>query len=69
MNRIRKGGDEYRNFDRIHVYEPDHAHVRIFVSLPRKAVFINDAAPPDARVVRVGWTVDDNLFRLPFEDE
>ena len=69
MNRIRKSNDDYRNFDVVHVYEPDHAHIRRFISMPRKVVFINDAAPADAKVLRVGWTEDDDLFRLPFEDE
>ena len=69
MNRIRTESEDYSNFDRVHVYEPDHAHIRRFISMPRKVVFINDAAPADAKVLRVGWAADDDLFRLPFEDE
>lgn len=57
-----------RNFDTVHIYEPDHADVRKFISMPRKTIFINVAASPQARVVRVSWTADDDLFRLPFED-
>lgn len=56
-----------KHFDVVEVYEPDHADVRKFISMPRKIIFINRAAPPDAKVIRVGWTIQDALQRLPFE--
>ena len=55
-----------RNFDVVEVYEPNHADVRKFVSLPRKTIFLNRAAPAGAKVVRVGWSVCDDLQRMPF---
>ena len=59
----------FHNFDVVEIYEPDHADVRKFISMPRKTIFINRAAPTDARVIRVGWSVCDDLRRLPFDEE
>lgn len=56
-----------RHFDIVEIYEPDHSEVRKFISLPRKIIFINRAASPDAKVIRVGWSICDDLQRLPFE--
>lgn len=54
-----------KHFDVVDVYEPDHADVRKFISMPRKTIFINRAASPDARVIRVGWSVCDTLQKMP----
>ena len=58
----------FHNFDVVEIYEPDRADVRKFISMPRKTIFINRAAPTDARVIRVGWSVCDDLRRLPFDE-
>ena len=57
-----------KHFDVVDVYEPDHADIRKFISLPRKTIFINRAAPPDAKIIQVGWNIRDALQRLPFEE-
>ena len=56
-----------RHFDTVEIYEPDHSEVRKFISMPRKTIFINRAAAPNARVIRIGWSVCDTLQRMPFE--
>lgn len=56
-----------KHFDVVEVYEPDHSDVRKFISLPRKIIFVNRAAPPDAKVIRVGWA-DDDLYRMPLDN-
>lgn len=60
--------NDIKHFDIVQVYEPDHADVRKFISMPRKTIFINRAAPTDAKVIRVGWSVCDDLRRLPFDE-
>lgn len=59
--------DNFRHFDVVEVYEPDYAHIRKWISLPRKVIYINQAAHPDAKVIRVGWSLSDNKFSLPFD--
>lgn len=69
MNQTRDWSSVYRYFDVVEIYRPDLEDVRKFVSLPRKTIFINKAAPRDANVLRIGWTEDDALFGLPFDEE
>lgn len=66
-NHPKRSNTDTRHFDVVQIYEPDHADVRKFISMPRKTIFINAAASPTAKVLRVGWTRDDDLLRLPFE--
>lgn len=60
-----KHSPSFRNFDVVEIYEPDHADVRKFISLPRKTIFINRAAPSNAKVIRVGWSICDTLQNMP----
>lgn len=55
----------FKHFDVVDVYEPEHADVRKFISLPRKIIFINRAASLDAKVIRVGWEACDTLRKMP----
>ena len=57
----------YKDFDVVRVYEPDYAHIRKWISLPRKVVYLNLAAPPGARIIRISWDDDDDLLALPFD--
>lgn len=59
--------DKYKHFDVVEVYEPEYEHVRKWISLPRKTIYINRAATRDAKIIRIGWSKNDNLFALPFE--
>lgn len=56
-----------RSFDVIDMYEPTAADVRKIISLPRKTIFINRAAKPDAKVIRVSCA-DDDLYRMPLDN-
>lgn len=58
----------YKNFYKVDVYEERLPHIRLWVMLPRKTIFINRAAERDANIVRVGWDANDDLLRLPSED-
>lgn len=60
--------DIYKHFDKVEVYEPDYDHISKWISLPRKVVYINQAAMADAKIIRIGWDADDELFQLPFEN-
>ena len=55
-NHIRKQRiNKYKGFDIVDVYEPDYPHIRRRVSIPRKVIYINRAASPDSKVIRVNW--------------
>jgi hypothetical protein len=47
--------NQFRNFDIVDVYEPDYPHIRRWISMPRKVIYINRAASPDSKVIRVNW--------------
>jgi hypothetical protein len=47
--------NQFRNFDIVDVYEPEYPHIRRWISMPRKVIYINRAASPDSKVIRVNW--------------
>ena len=53
-----------KNFDVVELYEPDKAHVRKWIHIPRKVVYINRAAAPDAKVIKICFDDDDILEML-----
>ena len=60
--------NKFKGLDVVDVYEPCYSHIRRWVSIPRKVIYIKRAANPDAKIIRIGWSGDDNMFTLPFED-
>jgi hypothetical protein len=60
--------DGTKHFDVVEVYEPAFEHIRKWVLLPYKVIYVNKAALPDAKVIRVGWSRSDGMFNLPFEN-
>lgn len=60
--------NDIKYFDVVQVYEPYHEDVRKFISVPRKTIFVNMAASPAARVIRVGWDICDTLQKMPSYD-
>lgn len=44
-----------KNFDVVEVYEPNYAHIRKWVYMARKVIYINRASDPDAKVICVDW--------------
>ena len=44
-----------KHFDVVEVYEPDYAHIRKWIYMARKVIYINQAADADAKVIRVDW--------------
>lgn len=44
-----------KNFDVVEVYEPAFAHIRKWIYMARKVIYINQAAEPDAKIIRVDW--------------
>lgn len=44
-----------KNFDVVEVYVPEYSHIKKWVYMARKVIYINRAASPDSKVIRVNW--------------
>ena len=44
-----------KHFDVVEVYAPEYSHIRKWVYMARKVIYVNQAADANAKVIRVGW--------------
>ena len=57
-------GVDINLFDRIDVYKTRMKHIKKMVHMPSKTIFINHAADPDAKVIKICFDDDDILKML-----
>ena len=57
-------GVDINLFDRINVYRTRMKNVRKLIHVPSKTIFINHAAAPDAKIIKVCFDDDEVLQML-----
>ena len=57
-------GVDINLFDRIYVYRTRMKNVRKLIHMPSKTIFVNRAADPDAKIIKVCFDDDDVLEML-----
>ena len=57
-------GVDINLFDRVNVYKTRMRNVRKMIHMPSKTIFINRAADPDAKVIKICFDDDDILEML-----
>lgn len=57
-------GVDINLFDHIEVHKTRMQHIRKMIHMPSKTIFINRAAAPDAKVIKVCFDDDDVLKML-----